>query len=126
MARPLGLWRPALPAVAGHIHGQFQPAPDAQLVESRAQMVLDDLFAGADDLADLLRSIGERDDALRRRFGLGLDLGKALRRAIERLMARVDGLRRALGLLSSAGYDLRGTELIETRTWQACARWLFT
>jgi hypothetical protein len=39
--------------VAGHIHGQFQTAPDTNLVERAAQMVLDHLFAGADDLADL-------------------------------------------------------------------------
>ena len=51
-ARPLRLRGPVLPAVAGHVHGQFQAAPDAQFVEGAAQVILDDLFAGADDLAD--------------------------------------------------------------------------
>src|ERR1700681_3093369 len=51
-ARGLRLRRPILSAVAGHVHGQFQSAPDAKFVERAAQMVLDHLFAGADDLAN--------------------------------------------------------------------------
>jgi hypothetical protein len=35
-----------------HIHCQFQPTPDSKLVESAAQVVLNHLFADADDLAD--------------------------------------------------------------------------
>jgi hypothetical protein len=32
---------PVLSAMAGHMHGQFQAAPDAKFVESTAQMVLE-------------------------------------------------------------------------------------
>jgi len=38
--------------VAGYVHGQFQAAPDANFVKGTTQMVLDDLFARADDFAD--------------------------------------------------------------------------
>src|SRR5450631_3593220 len=51
-ARTLGLGGPVLPAVAGNVHGQLQAAPDPESVERTAQMVLDDLLAGADYLAD--------------------------------------------------------------------------
>src|ERR1017187_8566591 len=47
-AGALGLGRPILSAVAGHVHRQFQPAPDTNFVERATQMVLDHLFAGAD------------------------------------------------------------------------------
>jgi len=43
--------------VAGHVHRQFQPAPDAEFVEDAPQMVLDDLLTGADDATNL--SIGK-------------------------------------------------------------------
>src|SRR5271165_3541163 len=39
--------------MGGHIHRQFQTAPYAKLVKRAAQVVLDDLLAGANDLADL-------------------------------------------------------------------------
>src|ERR1039458_1879427 len=39
-------------AMAGHVHCQFQPTPDSEFVKCTAQMVLDHLFAGADDLAN--------------------------------------------------------------------------
>src|ERR1700726_2578153 len=39
-------------AVAGHVHCQFQTIPDSKLVKYAAQMILDYLFAGADDLAN--------------------------------------------------------------------------
>ena len=51
--RPLRLIQPALAPVTGHVHGQFEPAPDTQFVESAAQMVLDDLLRGAYELANL-------------------------------------------------------------------------
>lgn len=51
-AGALGFDRPVLTAVAGYIPGQFQTAPDIQRVERRAQVILDDLLAGADDLSD--------------------------------------------------------------------------
>src|SRR5450631_2958859 len=51
-AGTLGLGRPVLSAMAGYIHGQLQPAPDAKFIERATQMVLDDLFAGANDFAD--------------------------------------------------------------------------
>src|SRR3984957_7571670 len=51
-ARALNLGRPLLAAVTGYVHGQFQPAPDSEFVERTAQMVLDYLFTGADNLAD--------------------------------------------------------------------------
>ena len=38
--------------MTGNVHGKFQPAPDPQLVESAAQMILDHLLAGAHDLAN--------------------------------------------------------------------------
>jgi len=52
-ARVLDRRRPGLSAVTGHVHGQFQAAPNAQFVEGAAQVVFDDLLAGADDAADL-------------------------------------------------------------------------
>jgi hypothetical protein len=39
--------------MAGDVHGQLQPAPHPELVERVSKMILDDLFAGADDPADL-------------------------------------------------------------------------
>src|SRR5258708_8037587 len=50
--RPLRLLQPVLAPVTGHVHGKFEPAPDAQLVEGAAQMVLDDLLGGAHELAN--------------------------------------------------------------------------
>jgi hypothetical protein len=38
--------------MVGYIHCQFQPSPDSKFVKCSAQMILDYLFAGADDLAD--------------------------------------------------------------------------
>ena len=35
-----------------HVHCQFQPSPDPKFVKRAAQMILDCLFAGADDLAN--------------------------------------------------------------------------
>src|SRR6266567_5565419 len=46
------LGRPFLSAVTGDIHGQFEAAPDADFVKCAAQMILDHLFAGANNLAD--------------------------------------------------------------------------
>jgi hypothetical protein len=48
----LGLGKTILPAVVNHIHCQFKPPPDSQLVKCTAQMILDHLFADADDLAN--------------------------------------------------------------------------
>ena len=48
----LGLRGPILSAVAGHVHGQLQTAPDTDFVECATQVVLDHLFAGADDFSD--------------------------------------------------------------------------
>src|SRR5258708_4000527 len=50
--RPLRLLQPVLAPVTGHVHGKFEPAPDAQFVEGAAQMVLDDLLGGAHELAN--------------------------------------------------------------------------
>src|SRR5580698_7959188 len=44
--------RPVFAAMTGHIHCQFQAAPDAKLVEGIPQMILDDLLAGPHDFAD--------------------------------------------------------------------------
>jgi hypothetical protein len=44
---------PVLSATAGHVHCQFQPAPDSKLVKRSVPMVLDHWFAGADDLANV-------------------------------------------------------------------------
>src|SRR5207302_8221907 len=33
-------FRPILASMAGHIHGEFQPAPDSQFVEDASQVVL--------------------------------------------------------------------------------------
>jgi hypothetical protein len=38
--------------MAGQVHSQFQPTPDAKFVKCAALVILDYLFAGADDLAD--------------------------------------------------------------------------
>jgi len=38
--------------MTGHVHGKLQAAPDANFVKGAAQVVLDDLFAGAKDLPD--------------------------------------------------------------------------
>src|SRR5580700_7158809 len=47
------LREPVLAPVAGHVHGQLQPAPDPQFVEDAAQVILDDLLAGTHDFSDL-------------------------------------------------------------------------
>src|SRR5579863_2101750 len=44
---------PFFAAVAGDVHGQFQAAPNPKLVKGAAQVVLDHLLGGADNLADL-------------------------------------------------------------------------
>lgn len=48
----LGLVKSILLAMVGHVNCQFQTTPDSQLVKCTAQMVLNHLFAGADDFAD--------------------------------------------------------------------------
>src|ERR1035437_2747105 len=48
----LGLEKPILSAMAGHVHCQFQPTPDSKFVKCAAQMILDYLFAGTDDSAN--------------------------------------------------------------------------
>ena len=53
----LGLGKPILSAVVGHVHCQFQPTPDSKFVKCSAQMILDYLFAGSDDLGNF--SIGQ-------------------------------------------------------------------
>lgn len=50
--KPLAL-RPVLSSVAGHIHGQFQPAPDSQFVKDASQVILDDLLSSPRNPADL-------------------------------------------------------------------------
>jgi hypothetical protein len=47
-----GLGKPIFSAMARHIHCQFQPSPDSKFVKCAAQMILDYLFAGTDDLPD--------------------------------------------------------------------------
>ena len=39
--------------MAGNVHGQFQAAPDPELVKCAAQMVFDHLLACADDSPNL-------------------------------------------------------------------------
>jgi hypothetical protein len=64
--------------VAGHVHGQLQPAPDSQFVKGTAQMVLDDLLGGANDFADF--AIGETfpDQACDLNLFISLSLSKSL------------------------------------------------
>ena len=47
-----GLRRPILSAAARNVHSQFQPTPNPNFVECATQVILDDLLAGSDNLAD--------------------------------------------------------------------------
>jgi hypothetical protein len=44
--------RPVSSPVTGHLHRQFQPAPNANFVEGAAEVVFSHRFGGADDLSD--------------------------------------------------------------------------
>jgi hypothetical protein len=48
----VGLVKATLSATVGHVHRQFQAAPDSKFVKCAAQMILDYVFAGADDFAN--------------------------------------------------------------------------
>src|ERR1700722_17265745 len=65
----LGLGEQILSAMVGYVECQFQPTPNPQLVKCTAQMVLDHLFAGADDLADF--AIGRAFPGYKRNPTLG-------------------------------------------------------
>jgi hypothetical protein len=47
--RALGLGKPILSAMAGHLHCQFQPTPYSKFVKCATQMILDYLFASTND-----------------------------------------------------------------------------
>src|SRR5579863_10660976 len=51
--RPSHIFQPALPAVAGYVHRQLKAAPNPELVEGAAQMILDHLLGRAHELANL-------------------------------------------------------------------------
>jgi len=46
------LFQPVLPAVAGNIHCELKPAPDAEFVEGAAQVILNNLLGRSHKLAD--------------------------------------------------------------------------
>ena len=50
-----------LAAMASHIHCQLQTIPDSKFVKYAAQVILDHLFAGADDLANFAISQASPD-----------------------------------------------------------------
>src|SRR5580704_8863772 len=49
----LSFSQPVLSSVSCDIHGQLQPAPNPQFIEDAAHVILDDLLAGVQQLADL-------------------------------------------------------------------------
>jgi hypothetical protein len=55
--RTFKIFPPMLATVAGHVHGQLEAAPDSQLVEGAAQVILDDLLRSAQELANF--AVGE-------------------------------------------------------------------
>jgi hypothetical protein len=54
---PFTVFQPMLTAVAGHVHGQLEAAPDSHLVEGAAQVILDNLLRGTQELANF--AVGE-------------------------------------------------------------------
>src|ERR1022692_1185639 len=52
MGWQIGGIAPVRAAVGGDIERQFQTAPDAELVKCVAQIILDDLLGGANDVGD--------------------------------------------------------------------------